>query len=239
MSRVVDPETVFGPVEAAVAGPVGPGPWSPPGGQPIPFYIGNAAHLAIAMEYLAAHAGDNVATNFTPVTTLLEAFTSMGVSNTPGSLSPSELAARPDILNLTRQHLYEIKPAAGAGQAAAEAAFYVGVFAKAGVVVTLGPTSEPGTSGVVPAPGGYYTFASPTPGVIVYQYRRGTFVPVPVPVPVPLPEPVEEPQVERDWTDWEYWEELTGLTGTALVIYLIFSEGSRVVFPPRNLIPAP
>jgi hypothetical protein len=31
----------------------------------------------------------------------------------------------------------------------------------------------------------------------------------------------------------------TGLTGMALAIYLIISEGSRVVFPPRNLIPVP
>ena len=31
---------------------------------------------------------------------------------------------------------------------------------------------------------------------------------------------------------------LTGLTGTALLIYVIVSEGSRV-FPPRNLIPVP
>jgi hypothetical protein len=33
--------------------------------------------------------------------------------------------------------------------------------------------------------------------------------------------------------------EITGLTGTALMVYLIFSEGSRILFPPRNLIPAP
>ena len=33
-------------------------------------------------------------------------------------------------------------------------------------------------------------------------------------------------------------ETATGLTGTALVIYLVVSEGSRL-FPPRNLIPIP
>jgi len=32
--------------------------------------------------------------------------------------------------------------------------------------------------------------------------------------------------------------EITGLTGTALIIYLIVSEGSRVI-PARNLIPVP
>jgi hypothetical protein len=32
--------------------------------------------------------------------------------------------------------------------------------------------------------------------------------------------------------------EITGLTGTALLMYIIISEGSRL-FPPRNLIPVP
>jgi hypothetical protein len=31
---------------------------------------------------------------------------------------------------------------------------------------------------------------------------------------------------------------ITGLTGTALLVYIILSEGSRL-FPPRNLIPVP
>ncbi len=38
--------------------------------------------------------------------------------------------------------------------------------------------------------------------------------------------------------DWEYWKRVTGLTGGALVLYLIFSEGSRL-YPPRNLVPVP
>lgn len=32
--------------------------------------------------------------------------------------------------------------------------------------------------------------------------------------------------------------EATGLTGSALLIYVIVSEGSRL-FPPRNLVPLP
>jgi hypothetical protein len=238
VSRVVDPDTLFGPSMAMAAGPVGPGPWAPPGGQPIPFYIGNTAHIGIALEYLAAHAGDAVATNFTPITTLLDAFTRLGALNNPASLSPGELIARPDIINMTRRHLYEIKPYTGATQAAGEAAWYAAIFAKAGILVSLGPSGEPGTSGIIPAPGGYFSFASPAPGVIVYQYRRGTYVPVPVPVPVPVDEPVEEPRTERRWYKWRYWEEATGLTGVALLGYLIISEGSRL-YPPRNLIPAP
>jgi hypothetical protein len=31
---------------------------------------------------------------------------------------------------------------------------------------------------------------------------------------------------------------ITGLTGTALIVYLIVSEGTRL-FPPRNLVPVP
>lgn len=37
----------------------------------------------------------------------------------------------------------------------------------------------------------------------------------------------------------ERLENLTGLTGTALTVYIIVSEGSRVAFPPRNLVPVP
>lgn len=38
---------------------------------------------------------------------------------------------------------------------------------------------------------------------------------------------------------WEDWKRITGLSGLALVAYLVISEGSRVVFPPRNAIPVP
>ncbi len=37
--------------------------------------------------------------------------------------------------------------------------------------------------------------------------------------------------------DWETFKQITGLTGAALIFYLIISEGSRIVFPIRNLIP--
>jgi len=70
--------------------------------------------------------------------------------------------------------------------------------------------------------------------------------PVPVPVPVavptqqtqPAPQPVQPVQPVPDRTFMEAMEAATGLTGTALIIYIIISEGSRL-FPPRNLIPAP
>src|SRR5262249_54101071 len=74
---------------------------------------------------------------------------------------------------------------------AAKAAMYVSLFAKAGVAVALGPTTEPGVEGGIPAPAGVYMFWCPQPGVIVYQYRKGKLVPVPVGEP--------EPAKERRW----------------------------------------
>ncbi len=51
-------------------------------------------------------------------------------------------------------------------------------------------------------------------------------------------EPSTEPTLEVDDTLIKKMEVITGLTGTALLIYLIISEGSRA-FPPRNLVPVP
>lgn len=59
----------------------------------------------------------------------------------------------------------------------------------------------------------------------------------PYPLPEWKPEPYEEPS-SKSVFDWKYWEELTGLTGTALLLYLLLSEGSRL-FPPRNVVPVP
>jgi hypothetical protein len=54
----------------------------------------------------------------------------------------------------------------------------------------------------------------------------------PKPEPQPIPVPVQDKGFKKKIS------EITGLTGTALIIYIIISEGSRL-FPPRNLIPAP
>lgn len=51
-----------------------------------------------------------------------------------------------------------------------------------------------------------------------------------------VPEPQNIPEVDDDFM--KKMEKLTGLSGAALIIYLIFSEGSRL-FPPRNLVPIP
>jgi hypothetical protein len=191
-----------GPTAASTASaappPIEPGPWAPPGEQPIPFYIGNEAHAGIARQYQAAHAGEAVRTNVSPVGSMLTALKRMlGAQSAKideGALSEDELGLRPDIANLTRLHLYEIKPLAAQAAGAAKAAMYVSLFAKAGVTIALGPTTEPGVEGGIPAPAGVYMFWSPQPGVIVYQYRKGKLVPVPVGEP--------EPAKERRWR-WE------------------------------------
>lgn len=168
------------PSVQAVAGAVQPAPWSPPGGQAIPFYLGNEAHIAIAGHYRASHTGDQVFTNYVPISTILAAWEVMGNTVTAGTRAAS-LGLKPDIANLTRTHLYEIKPTGSATLAVAEATVYQQIFARAGVPMALGPTNESGTAGAVPAPAGVYIFESPLPGAITYQYRRAKVVPVPVP----------------------------------------------------------
>ncbi len=58
-------------------------------------------------------------------------------------------------------------------------------------------------------------------------------------VDVPMPQPAPTPQ--PDWVKRaiESVKTATGLTGAALIVYLIISEGSRILFPPRNLVPVP
>ncbi|RME28110.1 MAG: DUF4157 domain-containing protein [Deltaproteobacteria bacterium] len=216
-----------------------PGPWAPPGDQPIPFYIGNSAHVAIAQAYAAERIGELVFTNFTPISTIVESMTEMGLSAVPDALSGGKGALRPDILNATERSIYEIKPEASVSAAVAESAIYVAAFAEAGIVITMGAPGAPGTEGMVPGPDGFFVYWSPAPGAIVYQYTKDP-EPRDVPVPVPVEEPVDAPVGEPEFHpfSWEYWEKVTGLTGIALVLYLIASEGSRL-YLPRNAVPVP
>ena len=209
-----------------------PGPWDPPGKQPIPLYVGREVHDVIAQEYVAARRGEQVFTNNSPLNSILKSCPGAALNK----LSEQERLLKPDIANLTRLHLYEIKSEAEASAGAAKLATYLGAFQAAGVPMEAGPMAEPGTQGVLPAPAGFVLYHCLMPGLIVYRYRRALPEPVPLPVGVPAPESAREPV--RSVTDWRYWEELTGLTGAALVLYLLVSEGSRL-FPARNAIPVP
>ena len=198
-------------VAAGAAGPapINPGPWAPPGDQPGGFYVGNAAHTAIAGVYQLAHSADQVFTNTTPIVSILRLLSKManGSKVDAAALAEDELARRPDIANMSRRHLYEIKPATAQAAAVAQARMYLSIFAKAGIPMTLGPMGEPGTSGGLPAPAGVFMFQSPEPGVITYEYRKGRLVPVPVLLP--------EPAKERRWR-WEL-QPLTPMQKQAIV----------------------
>lgn len=221
-------------------GGMSPGPWAPPGGQPAPFYVGNDAHDGIGRRYRELNSYDTVFLNSTPVASIVDKMVPKGDVS---KLSPSNAALRPDILNATKRCVYEIKPANAAAAGAAEAAMYVAAFAQAGVVISLGAPAMPGTSGVISGPGGFFQYDSPLPGVIVYRYSKQQPRTIPLPVPVPQTSPALEPEGQLQPVggvlSWQYWEEVTGLTGLALVTYLLISEGSRVLYPPRNLVPVP
>lgn len=114
--------------------------------------------------------------NYYPISSILGAFRGIQHNPNAAALTESELAMKSDIVNLTRLHLYEIKPVAAQALAATRAALYLGAFGRAGIAMRLGPIGEPGTEGGIPAPGGVFLFWSPQPGVIVYQYRGGRLV---------------------------------------------------------------
>jgi hypothetical protein len=70
--------------------------------------------------------------NTTPISSILEWLTTMAGKTSSKdntvSLAVDELARRPDIANVSRRHLYEIKPAAAQAQAAAQARMYLALF---------------------------------------------------------------------------------------------------------------
>lgn len=234
-ARAATPDTVVDDPAAAAATPtmggVTPGPWNP-GRQPIPFYLGNAAHIAIATAYRTAHPGEAVFTNTISVSAIVAAARRLGLAISAATAAQWQLDMEPDIANITQLHLYEIKPTTLQGLGVTEAGLYVAAFLAAGLPMTLGSTSERGTSGVVPAPGGWYEYRAPVPGVITYNYRQPPRVRVRVRSTASDPAPATDPSFMRKM------QEITGLTGTALLIYVIISEGSRL-FPPRNLVPVP
>jgi len=221
-------------------GTVSPGPFDP-GDQPVPCYIGNTVHDAIGKFYQIAHPGDQVLINSVSISNILQQLK----RPVPAGTSTSLLAARPDITNLTRHHLYEIRPHSDAAGALKQALTYQQYLQRVGVSVTLGPIGEPGTFGLVPAPAAVAEFVAEAPGVIVYRCRRSR---EPKPVPVAQPEKQPRPSVEvlrsqpRSWEEYPLVQSIakaTGLTGTGLMLYLVVSEGLRITFPPRNAIPLP
>jgi hypothetical protein len=226
------PETQGGADEGSSAGlaslaGIAIGPWNP-GGMPIPFYIGNAAHVAIAAGYAALHSTDAAFYNFTPVASILQAAAALGLTVNPALLGAVQLGLKPDIANITKLQLYEIKPVALQPAGRIEALIYSAALTAAGLPVLLGPLNEPGTAGAIPAPGGWFVYSAPEPGVITYRYRQPS-----------RRQPANDTAPATDRSLVQRIALFTGLSGAALWIYITISEGSRVVLPVRNLVPLP
>jgi hypothetical protein len=148
------------------------GPGVPKRPQPPQLRVGNLAHRLIAGYYVAAHPGDITYTNSVPMISLVRAWGAMHGTTPDESKLGGERLKRPDITNFTRTHLYEIKPELLAGVAAAEAAYYISLFARLGIVIMPGPPGEPGTSGIIEIPPiGFFRFEAPSPGVILYGLK--------------------------------------------------------------------
>jgi hypothetical protein len=125
------------------------------------------------------------------------------------------------------------------------------LFKLAGIEIFQGPSNAPGANGVVQAPGGHAIYYSPVPGVILYRKKNGDFDPQRVPVTAALEEKEKQEQQNPNVAGTpalaqsslpQPLEDLRlsmGLSVGAFLLYLIFSEGSRILFPPRNLIPIP
>ncbi len=231
------------------------GEWKPKPNEPKGMYIGSDIHKRIAERYQKENIGNRVFTNSISMSSIFRDGFKLDPTKLP--LNVQQLALKPDILNVTKKHLYEIKPENQIANAVIERDVYVAAFQLAGVPITHGPQMAPGANGVVEAPGGHAMYYSPLPGVILYRAKRGDFDPAKVPLPIAGRAPVEEtsedleprtpgqPGVpapafasEGQGDVIDYFQKATGLTGLALLLYLIVSEGSRV-FPPRNLIPLP
>jgi hypothetical protein len=195
---------------------IGPGEWDQPGNQPTSYYIGNTIHKAITAQYNAAHGNDTVYTNSTPVSTIA------------GTGHEGSGRLRPDIYNASTGDLYEIKSSNDAASAASDLSSKLIALKAAGLSAQPGNSLDAGTYGVVPAPGGYAEYMSPAPGVIIYSYHRGSTVEKPAPNYMPAIN--SKPQTNTNMYG------LAGLSTSAIILYLVISEGSRI-FIPRNLVP--
>jgi hypothetical protein len=156
------------------------GDWDLPGDMPVPYYIGTAAHLAIAAFYRTEHPDPEhyVASNFVPVQSIVDKLVS-DFGFAPGQIDTKYLGRMPDIFEFSTIHLppgrvYEIKPWTLAGVAEAKAGMYYTALTQAHIPVVLGEMGFPGTEGFVPAPNGYFLFESPAEGVIAYQYLQAS-----------------------------------------------------------------
>jgi RHS repeat-associated protein len=164
---------------------------TPPGGQSWDFFIGNEVHKAIEQRFLDLNEGSDVYIDTRLDIILLNS----ALGGRAGLLPPGTSALRPDILDATYKRLFEIKPDDDfAGAQEQRDAYLEALHAAGAQSVHAGPSSAPGTSGVVSAPGGYQdivasngakeripggyaVYVSPAPGIILYHKYNGRFSP--------------------------------------------------------------
>ncbi|MEI6067218.1 MAG: DUF4157 domain-containing protein [Methylococcaceae bacterium] len=82
---------------------------------------------------------------------------------------------RPDIVDLGKLQIFEIKPIRSTALAVAEAKLYVELFDSLGlkdISFSLGNSGNPGTFGMIPGPEEVLVWASPLPGAIVYAFVK-------------------------------------------------------------------
>ena len=137
---------------------------------------GTLVHTAIGDYYYGFHRNDALFRNSKSIGKILRSAPYAGHTN-PGNLRGYQLRWRPDIVNASWNDLYEIKPVTQYANGIDQMVNYIAAFNQAGVPMNAGPSSDAGVSGVVAAPGGYAVFASPQPGIILYQLMEGDFQP--------------------------------------------------------------
>jgi len=82
------------------------------------------------------------------------------------------LKVRPDILDLGKLQVYEIKSFDSSARAVPEMLDYIALlesFAIPGFTFHPGSPTNPGTAGALPVPDGWVVFCSPVPGAIIYR----------------------------------------------------------------------
>lgn len=131
--------------------------------------IGTKVHVQIADYYISKNRSDIVLANYRPMTSVLKRLVE-GYVKPKRSERPPELRLKPDITNVTKRELYEIKPISLVGLAKIEADMYLGLFHREGAMdMKLGMSANPGVTGTTTVDNVTYTFFSPMPGVIVYK----------------------------------------------------------------------
>lgn len=213
--------------------------WNP--GRQNPYlYIGFYAHKVIASYYSMMHPNDRVYLNFYPVSTILQESYGIGKE---GLKAIEGIRNKPDITNISKNCIYEIKPATPFGFASSlkESQQYINTFARLNIFMTPCPANDVGTYGILPVVGGMVQFISLMPGSILYTYAPLNFAPNPKDLPpLTLPAPQFKPldnlkfkfrpltQQERDqlerpfgYIDREQIGKLTGLSGLALTLLMI------------------